>query len=136
MDGQKHAYTAQKVKFQGGFTLVNYHGYYKTDPLGDETTVKCMSKVADLLRNEPGPVVMCGDLNVIAESPAMRELDFLRDLTVENNVKTTLRNIRFVKDVACDHILISGGIACHEFKVIDARISDHRALSAILELDS
>ena len=77
---------------------------------------------------------MCGDLNVVSESPAMRELDFMQDLTAVNQLKTTLRNVRFVKDVACDHILITDELSCKSFNSIDAAISDHKALVAEVEI--
>ena len=109
--------------------MMNYHGYWLKDPLGDETSTRCMGVVAEALKNELLPVVMCGDLNVIADAPCMRELDFLTDLTKVNQIKTTLRNVRFVKDVACDHILVSKGLKYRDFKVVSAPVSDHCALS-------
>ncbi len=128
-----HCYMAQKVILSDKLAIVNYHGYWLRDPLGDETSVKCMRKVAEFIKNDYRPTIMCGDLNVISESPAMRELDFMQDLTAINEVKTTLRNIRFVKDVACDHILITNEINCKSFQLIDAAISDHKALVAEIE---
>ena len=129
-----HMYPAQKVALANGLTIVNYHGYWLKDPLGDETSVRCMRSVADMIKGEAGPVAMCGDLNVVSESPAMRELDFLEDLIATNQVKTTLRNLRFVKDVACDHILISKAVSCEKFEVIDNPASDHKALSVSILL--
>ncbi len=129
-----HRYTAQKVMLENGLVIVNYHGYWQKDPLGNETTVECMERVAEMMKNENAPVVMCGDLNVIAESPAMRKLDFLKDLTAENHVKTTLRNLRFVKDVPCDHILVSDGVVYENFEVIDAYASDHKALAVEISI--
>ena len=128
-----HSYPVLKVTLEDGPVILNYHGYWLTDPLGDETTVECMHRVANMLRNETLPVVMCGDLNVIAESPAMRELDFLTDLTAENHLKTTLRNVRFVKDVPCDHILINDKVTCREFTATDVPVSDHKGL--VLQAD-
>ena len=123
-----HCYMAQKAILDNGLAIVNYHGYWQKDPLGNKISVECMRKVAELIKNDYRPTVMCGDLNVISESPAMRELDFMQDLTATNHIKTTLRNVRFVKDVACDHILITNELKCKEFQVINAAISDHMAL--------
>lgn len=124
-----HGYTAQKVTLENGLVILNYHGYWLKDPLGDDTSTQCMRSVADMIRDEKLPVVMCGDLNVTAEAKCMRELDFLTDLTATHNVKTTLRNIRFKKDVPCDHILISNNVSYDDFLVLNAPVSDHRALS-------
>lgn len=129
-----HCYTVQKVILENGLAIVNYHGYWLKDPLGNNTSVECMRKVADFIKEDYRPTIMCGDLNVTPESPAMRELDFMQDLTAFNQIKTTLRNIRFVKDVACDHILITDELRCKSFDVIDAAISDHRALVAEIEI--
>ena len=127
-------YQAQKIVLENGLVVVNYHGYWQKDPIGNETTIKCMRKVADLIRDEERPVIMCGDLNVVSESPAMRELDFLHDLTAENNIKQTLQNIKFVRDVACDHILINDKIKANNFRVYDDLLSDHKAISAEIEI--
>ena len=132
--GDDHAYFAQKVWLENGLCVVNYHGYWLPNPIGDDETVRCMQLVADWIKEETGPVVMCGDLNVIAESPAMRTLDFLTDLTPQNNVKTTLQNLKFVKDVACDHILINDQVTAKNFTVHDNLVSDHKTISAEIEL--
>ena len=128
-DTNDHAYYAQRIVLPDNTVVINYHGYWKPDPLGDEETVRCMKAVADMIRDERRPVIMCGDLNVIAESPAMRELDFLHDLTAENHVKTTLANIKFIKDVACDHILINEKLTAQNFTVHQAIITDHLPVS-------
>lgn len=124
-----HQYTAQKVVLENGLALFNYHGYWIKDPLGNEKSVECMKEVADMIKDEELPKVLCGDLNVISSAPCMRELDFLTDLTAKHDLKTTLRNIRFKKDVPCDHILISDNLSYENFQVISAPVSDHMALS-------
>lgn len=129
-----HRYMAQKVILNNKLAIVNYHGYWQKDPLGNKTSTECMRKVANLIKNDYRPTIMCGDLNVISESPAMRELDFMQDLTASNQIKTTLRNIRFVKDVACDHILVTDEINFKNFDLIDAAISDHKALTIEIEI--
>ncbi len=129
-----HCYMAQKAILDNGLAIVNYHGYWQKDPLGNDVSAKCMRKVAELIKNDYYPTIMCGDLNVVSKSPAMRELDFMQDLTTVNQLKTTLRNVRFVKDVACDHILITDELRCKSFNSIDAAISDHKALVAEVEI--
>ncbi len=93
-----------------------------------------MREAANMIRNEEGAVLMCGDLNVVYESPAMRELDFLTDLTRETGTKQTLMDLKFVKDVACDHILISDGIKWSNFEVHKELVSDHAAVSVSIEI--
>ena len=93
-----------------------------------------MKRVLEMVKKEDAPVILCGDLNIIHESPAMRELDFLQDLTATNHVNNTLMGVRFKKDVACDHILISQNITCKEFKVLEEILSDHKAIIVKLSI--
>ena len=127
-DFYEHAYTLQTAKLKNGATIVNHHGYWKPTPMGDETTVEVMRKVAEVVKRLEGPVVMCGDLNIIHEAPAMRELDFLRDLTHEYGVDNTLSGLKFNGKVACDHILVNDKIRVEDFEVLEDIVSDHKAL--------
>lgn len=131
-DKWDQGYTAQKVLLENGLIVVNYHGYWLPDPLGDEETVAAMKKVADAIRGVDGPMVMCGDLNVVHESPAMREIDFLRDLTDEYEVDNTLVGLKFNGKVACDHILVNEKVEVRSFEVKSEIVSDHKALEAEL----
>ena len=128
-----HAYFAQKVVTEDGIVIVNYHGYWKPEPIGDENTVAAMEKVAEMIRGEMRPVVMCGDLNVVYKSPAMRCLDFMRDLTEENGIKTTLSGLGFQGEVACDHILVNERVKVKDFRVIDELVTDHKAIVVEIE---
>lgn len=123
----------QIVKLENGLTVVNHHGFWRPQPMGDEESVKAFEKVAGIVRQLNGPVVMCGDLNVVHEAPAMRALDFLRDLTHENGVKNTLSGLKYDGEVPCDHILVSSDIEVKDFVVYPDLISDHLALSAEVE---
>lgn len=81
-----------------------------------------------------GPLIMCGDLNIVHASPAMRELDFLTDLTEKYHVDNTLVGLKFNGKVACDHILINDALTESNFTVPDIIISDHKPLVAELIL--
>ena len=127
-DFYEHVYTLQMARLENGITIVNHHGYWKPTPMGDDTTVKVMRKVAELVKTIDGPVVMCGDLNIVHEAPAMRELDFLRDLTHEYNIDNTLSGLKFGGKVACDHILVNEAVDVRDFRVLDDIVSDHKGL--------
>ena len=127
-----HRCVVQKAKLKNGFTVFNYHGYWEQNPLGSATSTKYMRRVAEMIKKESGPVALCGDLNVVYEAPAMRELDFLQDLTAVKNIKNTLNGVKFKDDVACDHILINDDILADRFEVADEFLSDHKALTAEL----
>lgn len=129
-----HCYKAQLIKLKNGLNVVNYHGYWLPNPIGDETTIKVMQNVTKMIKKATGPLVMCGDLNIIHESPAMRELDFLKDLTHEYHIDNTLNGLKFNGKVACDHILTSNDIETIKFNVIDDPVSDHKALIATIRI--
>lgn len=133
-DQKRQGYTLQIVRLSNGSTIVNHHGYWLPTPVGDDTTVEAMKNVASHVRIIDGPLMMCGDLNIVHASPAMRELDFLRDLTDEFGVDNTLAGLKFNGRVACDHILVSSDIDVKKFQVLDKIVSDHKALVAEIEL--
>lgn len=132
-DFRDHEYTLQIIKLANGLNIVNHHGYWLPTPMGDDTTVAVMRKVAEFVKELNGPLVMCGDLNIIHNSPAMRELDFLRDLTEEYGITNTLSGLKFNGEVACDHILVNDRIKVRDFRVLDEIVSDHKGL--IAEID-
>jgi len=133
-DLRNHEYTVQIVRLENGLNVVNHHGYWLPTPVGDEVTVKVMQKVANFVKGIAGPVVVCGDLNIIHASPAMRTLDFLRDLTEENGIENTLNSLKFNGKVACDHILVSPEIKVSKFEVLDDLISDHKPLAVEINI--
>lgn len=132
--GGDQIYSVQKVTYENGLVLLNHHGFWSTSPIGDERHVESMRKVADLIRPEQRPVVFCGDLNVVSSSPAMRELDFLRDLTAEYEIEQTLQDLKFIKNVACDHILVNDKIDVKKYYTLDQLASDHKAVAIEFEI--
>lgn len=120
----------QIAQLENGFTIVNHHGFWRPQPMGDGKSVKAFEKVAESVRQLDGPVVMCGDLNIIHDSPAMRPLDFLRDLTHEYHIENTLSGLKYDGAVACDHILVNDRVAVDDFRVYPDLVSDHLPLSA------
>jgi endonuclease/exonuclease/phosphatase family metal-dependent hydrolase len=116
------------------FWIANHHAYWEINPMGSDTSVHSMEKVAGHLKTFSRPLVFAGDLNVISESPAMRPIqDQLLDLTQQYALPTTLSEFGKVANVACDHICISEGIAVQSFKSGKTLVSDH--LPLILEFD-
>lgn len=124
----------QRVKLENGLTVFNHHGYWQPQPMGNDDTIKAFENVAKIVKQTTGPVVMCGDFNVVHESPAMRALDFLNDLTDENQVKTTLSGIKVNFDVPCDHIMVNDQVKVQGFTVIDEVVSDHLGLEAEINI--
>lgn len=133
-------YNLQLARLEVGpvsVTIANHHGYWLTNPMGDQTSVDSMELVANRLKRVTGPLVLAGDLNVIPASPAMRVFDgFLEDLTATHNLKTTLSEFGKVPDVPCDHILVSPEVQVRNFSASDALVSDHKALLLEFELQA
>lgn len=123
------------VRLENGITVVNHHGFWRKSPVGDEDSIRVFKKVGEVVEPlaKEGPLVMCGDLNIINASPAFRSLDFLRDLTDENKLETTLSGMKFDGKVPCDHILVNDEIEVKDFGVIPEIVSDHLALYAEIE---
>lgn len=124
-------------------SVVNHHGYWEPTGMGSAVTVEKMRIVKEFTLSKPNPLIVCGDLNVIPESPAMRVWDkSFENLTATKNVKTTLsslskaglKSFKGDPNVACDHILISRGIAYTNFKVLDDLISDHLGLTVEIDV--
>lgn len=126
--------TLQTVQLKNGLTVVNHHGFWRPNPIGDEESVKAFTRVADAVRQIKSPLVMCGDFNIIHDSPAMRPLDFLRDLTHEHGITTTLSGLGYNGAVACDHILVNNEVDVQDFTVLPDLVSDHLALRADIEV--
>jgi endonuclease/exonuclease/phosphatase family metal-dependent hydrolase len=115
-------------------SLLNHQGYWDKTPLGNEISVEKMQIVRDVAGKLPHPLIVAGDLNVTAASPAMRVWDgFVEDLTATHEVTDTLSQFGKVRDVPCDHILVSPGIKVTHFKVCEELVSDHKAL--VLEFE-
>lgn len=115
------------------WTIANHHGHHDLDPAGNEESVAAMQRVADSLRDIQGPLVLCGDLNVWPESPAMRVFDgWLDDIVAQSGATSTLARINVDRDVVCDHILVNDNVMVKSFKVDEVIISDHYPLVAEL----
>lgn len=124
----------QLTKLENGVSIVNHHGFWRSNPMGDEETIKAFAKAGEIVREVSGPLVMCGDLNIIHSSPAMRALDFLRDLTEEYGIENTLSGLKFDGKVPCDHILINDEIEVVDFGVRKELVSDHFGLAAEVQV--
>lgn len=126
----------QIVKLASGLTVVNHHGFWRPNPMGDSESLTAFRNLAKIIRPyaEATPFVLCGDLNLVHDSPAMRPLDFLQDQTHENHITNTLSGLKFDGEVACDHIMTNNLVKMNKFIVHSDLVSDHRALSAEIQI--
>lgn len=120
---------------EGNFTLVGHHGFNENGKMGSENSVAIMKKLADRLQQAKTPLIIAGDLNVVAASPAMRVFDgWLENLTATHNIPDTLTEFGKVRNVACDHILVSKEVKVTNFEVSEELVSDHKALILNFEI--
>lgn len=121
----------QIVRLTNGITVANHHGFWRPQPLGDEQSVKAFRKLAKIIKpySDEVPLVLCGDLNLKHEAPALRELDFMQDLTHKCGITNTLSGLKIDTSIACDHIYVNDKIKYSNFKVIKELVSDHLGLS-------
>lgn len=124
------------VALPGGKSLhvVNHHGYWQANPVGDEKTVASMQKVYNEINALDGPVVYAGDLNVDPDTPAMQLFgDKFDDLTGSRNISNTMSVLGKLQGVAPDHILVNSDVRVTDFRVLEDLVSDHQAL--VIEFD-
>jgi endonuclease/exonuclease/phosphatase family metal-dependent hydrolase len=116
-------------------TVANHHGHWEPTSIGNDNSLQYMEKVITELHKASHPILFSADLNLSAESPAMRVFDgFLEDLTATHQLKTTLSPLGKVAGVACDHILVSPNIRVQNFYACEQLVSDH--LGLVLEFDT
>jgi endonuclease/exonuclease/phosphatase family metal-dependent hydrolase len=120
-------------------SLANHHAYWAGgSPDGDEISVQKMQRVKEVTDALSRPFILAGDMNVFPDCPTMQLFDgVLENLTGTHKIETTLTMLARAFDheniVACDHVLVSGGVQVHDFKASEAVVSDHKPL--ILEFD-
>ena len=120
-----------------GLNVINHHGHWIPDPLGNNVTTKRLLKIAAYIKNLDGPVLMCGDLNVSLQSPAIRkfrEAVGLRDLVDTTDTHTTLSQAHYIKNIVCDYIFTSPELKINRIEVSEKLVSDHKAV--IAEIDT
>lgn len=122
----------------GGRSLnvINHHGHWVNQPLGDDVSVERLQDVAKYVKNLTGPVVMAGDLNLSPDSPAIQKFLAATGLTdaASRPGATTLSAAHYVeRPIICDYIFISPELTLKEAKIHDTIVSDHRALTAEIE---
>lgn len=118
------------IKTNKGFlNLLNHHGYHiNGHKNGDNETLRQCGLIADYIKELEGPVVLCGDFNLVPDSPSIKLInDRLINHVKENRIATTRTSLTH-KTEACDYIFTSPDIEIKTFEVFDDVVSDHKAL--------
>jgi len=119
--------------------IINHHGYYQPNPVGNQTTTESLQKLADWVAELSGPAILAGDLNVWPKSPALNSINSLglNNLTSDYAIRSTLSEIHQApnkNEVACDYVFTSKDIKVTDFHVMEKLVSDHKALVLEFEL--
>jgi endonuclease/exonuclease/phosphatase family metal-dependent hydrolase len=114
--------------------VLNHHGHHvHQHKNGDGQTLRQMKQIVQYISSLEGPVVLCGDFNLVSTSESIGVInDMLRNLSAEHKLTTTRTQFTFKKEV-CDYIFVNDEVTVHSFKALDELVSDHKAL--LLEFD-
>lgn len=118
------------LKEKSPVTLFNLHGLWSPDGKGDnEDRLLQSAKTRKLLDKTNGPIVLCGDFNLLPETQSLKILeDGMKNLVKEFNVSSTRSRLYKKDDKFADYILVSPEIRVRKFQVLDVVVSDHLPL--------
>ena len=91
--------------------------------------------IREVLEHVDGPVIICGDLNDVAESYAYRKLRStdLKDARTETTLLPMVTFNRHAFPVGLDHVLYRGDLRALSLKRGDIKSSDHYPLMVQFE---
>jgi exonuclease III len=118
-------------------TIINFHGLWngkgKTD---SPDRLQQSQNIADFIQKIKNPVALIGDFNLLPDIESFRILKEVcpRDLIFEHGVKSTRSRFYEKPGKLADYLLASNGLKISDFKVLPDEVSDHLALSALLEV--
>ena len=116
--------------------IINVHGIWNKDKIGDERTIKQSEFILSKVRNDI-PAIVVGDFNLLPNTESIKKLNNkLINLIEKYNIKSTRPNFDDGLDkgnMVCDYIFVNNKVIVNDLKVIDSNISDH--LPLILDFD-
>ena len=114
----------------GNLHILNHHGHHLPEHKnGDGETMRQCGMIADYIKSLQGPVVLCGDFNLVPDSPSIELINKILVNHVKERGVLTTRTPLTHKTEACDYIFTSPDIEVKNFQVLDDIVSDHKALT-------
>ncbi len=112
--------------------VLNYHGIWTKEKIGNERTVKACKRILDLAKESDYPTIIVGDFNLFPDSLSMKVFynDFI-SLVDRYNISTTrpqTNELSNLKRNVVDYILVSKVIKVTSFEVLNSDVSDHLPL--------
>lgn len=112
--------------------IINYHGIWTRDKKGNPKTYEACNKIIDFASAFNGNVIICGDFNLLPDTPSMKifQRNFI-SLVDHFNIKTTRLSSNELNGIGrnvVDYIFVDKKIKVKSFKVINEDVSDHLPL--------
>ena len=129
-----HARNVQfsEVEYQGQLlSILNFHGLWNGQGKGDsDERLEQSRKIVQFLQSIHGPVVFCGDFNLLPETESIRMIENagLRNLVKEYGVTSTRTSLYTKPEKFADYIFVSQDLQVEDFKVLPDEVSDHSPL--------
>lgn len=118
--------------------IVNYHGLWTRDKLGNEHTKKGCQMILEETNNNETPIIIVGDFNLFQTTESMKILtDAYTDLVHEYGYKTTrpkTNELAEMKNNVVDYALVNDRVKVTDFLVDDNDVSDHLPLILDFEI--
>ncbi len=110
--------------------VLNHHGHHLHEHKnGNDETMRQCGMIADYAKKLEGPVVLCGDFNLIPGSSSLEQINAVLVNHVKDRGIISTRTPLTHKTEACDYIFTSPDIEVKNFQVLDDIVSDHKALT-------
>lgn len=117
--------------------IINVHGIWTKDKLGDNRTIKQSQFILEHARKDI-PCIIVGDFNLLPNSTSIKILnEQFNNLINLYNIKTTRPTFDDGLDkgnLVCDYIFVNNKVNVKDFKVVNSNISDHLPLILDFEI--
>lgn len=128
------AFTKNIIEIEGEkLLLINVHGIWTEDKLGDERTVLQIHRLIEEVERESLPSIIVGDFNLLLHSSSITLMNQrFRNLIDEFSISSTRPSFDDGLDhgdIVCDYVFVNDKIKVTHLQVIPTTISDHFPLS-------
>ena len=117
--------------------LINVHGIWTKDKLGDDRTIKQSEVILSYVRNDI-PCIITGDFNLLPNTESINKInEKMINLIEKYNIQATRPSFDDgldKGDLVCDYIFVNDKVKVNDFKVLDNRFSDHLPLILDFEI--
>lgn len=118
--------------------ILNIHGIWNENKVGDERTIKECQYLLSLTENTSIPTIIVGDFNLNPQSASIKILNNkFTNLIEKYNIKSTRPTVRDGLDVGNsvdDYIFVNDKIKVNDFRVEVIDVSDHYPLILDFEI--